>query len=63
MAVFTGNVDISILPLWNRVNLALIMHCLPSQIGNESNRDIQTIKVILSAQDDMKELENEKGVI
>lgn len=60
MAVFTGNVDKSILPLWNRVNLALIMHCLPSQIGNESNKDMQAIKMILAAREDMKENINER---
>lgn len=33
------------------------MHCLPSKIDNESNRDIQAIKVILSARNELKERE------
>lgn len=42
------------------MNLALIMHCLPSQIGNESNKDMQAIKMILAAREDMKENINER---
>ena len=54
VAVFTGNVDPSIKPLWNRINLALLFNCLPSAVGNESNLDIQATKIILSAQQEMK---------
>lgn len=50
MAVFTDVVDFSIGTLWNRVNLAIVLHCLPSEIDNESNRDMQAIMTILSAQ-------------
>lgn len=57
MASFTGDVDSSISSIWNKNNLALIMHCLPSEIDNESSRDIQAIKVILSARNELKERE------
>lgn len=54
VAVFTGNVDHTIKNLWNRINLALKLHCLPSAIDNEANKDIQALKIILSAQEEMK---------
>lgn len=38
------------------------MHCLPSEIDNESNHDIQAIKVILSARNELKEREQERVV-
>lgn len=41
--------------MWNRINLSLILHCLPSDIDNESHTDIEAIKVILSARNEMKE--------
>ena len=55
MAVFSGVVDKSIKSLWNKINLALILHCLPSEIENESNRDIQATKIILAARKEMEE--------
>ena len=61
MAVFTGTVDSSIKRIWNRINLALIFHCLPSAIPEESNRDIQAAKVILAARKEMKEKPIEGG--
>ena len=54
MAVFTGTVDPSIKRIWNRINLALILHCLPSEIENESNRNIQATRIILAAREEMK---------
>ncbi len=41
--------------MWNRINLALILHCLPSQIDNESNKDIEALKVLLSAKNEYAE--------
>ena len=61
MAVFTGTADISIRSIWNRINLALIFHCLPSEISEESNRDIQATKIILAAREEMKEKQMESG--
>jgi len=61
VAVFTDNVDTAIVPLWNRINLALILHCLPSEIDNESHKDIQALKVILSAREEYKERESNRG--
>lgn len=54
MAVFTGTVDSSIKRIWNRINLALIFHCLPSAIPEEANKDIEAAKVILAAREEMK---------
>jgi len=45
--------------LWNRINLALILKCLPSQIDNESRRDIEAIITLLDAKEEMKERNNE----
>ena len=59
--MFTGTVDPSIKRIWNRINLALIFHCLPSAIPEESNRDIQAAKIILSAREEMKEKQAESG--
>lgn len=53
--MFTGIVDLSIKRIWNRINLALVFHCLPSAIPEESNRDIEAAKVILAAREEMKE--------
>lgn len=47
--------DTGILSLWNKANLALILHCLPSQIDNESYKDMEAVKVILKAREEMKE--------
>ena len=55
MAVFTGSVDPAISSLWNRINLALILHCLPSDIDRESHKDIDAIRVVLNAREEMKE--------
>jgi hypothetical protein len=55
--VFSGTVDISIKNIWDRINLAMIMNCLPSDIDNESNRDIQAIKIILTAKEELKQRE------
>ena len=55
MGVFTGDIDPSILPLWNKINLALLLHCLPSEIDNESSRDMEALKVILSARKEYDE--------
>lgn len=54
MASFTGDVDSSISSIWNRINLCLELHCVPSAIDNESHRDIQAIKVILSAREELR---------
>ena len=54
MAVFTGTVDRSVRVLWDRINLAMIFHCLPSEIDNESNVDIEATKIILAARETMK---------
>jgi len=35
--------------------LALILNCLPSDIDNESNKDIDAIKIILSARNEKAE--------
>ena len=59
--MFTGTVDPSIKRIWNKINLALIFHCPPSEIANESNRDIQAIKIILAAREEMKEKATEGG--
>jgi hypothetical protein len=59
VAVFTGTVDPTIKTIWNRINLALILHCLPSQISNEDHKDIQALKIVLSAQQEMKEKNKE----
>jgi len=48
-------VDRSVKSLWDRVNLALILNCLPSDIDNESNKDIDAIKIILSARNEKAE--------
>lgn len=61
IAVFTDNVEREISALWNRINLALILHVLPSQIDGESYKDIQAFKVILSAREEYKEMENNRG--
>lgn len=45
--------------LWNRVNLAMVLHCLPSEIDDESNRDMQAIMVILAAQNEKGERDKE----
>jgi|LGOV01.1.fsa_nt_gb hypothetical protein len=37
------------------------MKCLPSQVDNESHKDMQALKVILSAQEEYKERERNKG--
>jgi len=50
-----GDVNPSITPLWNRINLALILHCLPSQIDDESARDMEALKVILAARKELDE--------
>lgn len=47
--------DRSVKSLWDRVNLALILNCLPSDIDNESNKDIDAIKIILSARNEKAE--------
>lgn len=47
--------DDSIAALWNRVNLAMALHCLPSEIDNESHIDIQAIMTILAAQSEKSE--------
>lgn len=57
MAVFTGDVDKSILHLWNKINLSMYMRCLPSQIDSEASRDIQAVKVILNAREEMRKRE------
>jgi len=54
-------VDPAIEILWNRINLSLILHCLPSEIDNEKNKDIQALKVLLSAREEYKERENNRG--
>ena len=59
--MFAGTVDDSIKSLWNRINLALILHCLPSEIDEESNKDMQSLKVILAAREEMKERQVESG--
>lgn len=58
--MFTGVVDPAISALWNRINLAMILQCLPSEIDNESHIDIEAIKIILSARKEMKEREQER---
>ncbi len=52
-------VDSSIASLWNRINLAITLHCLPSEIDNEANRDIQAIMTIFSAQSEKTEIDKE----
>ena len=54
-AVFTNHVDPAISSLWDRINLAISLNCLPSDIDKESHRDIQAIKVILSARHEIEE--------
>lgn len=54
MAVFTGTVDPSIRRVWNRISLAEIFHCLPSDIDKEAHIDIQVSKIILAAKEEMK---------
>ena len=51
--------DESIRHLWNRINLALKLNCLPSDIDKESNKDIETIMVILKAQFEKENREKE----
>ena len=58
--MFAGTVDYSIKSLWNRINLALILHCLPSEIENESHKDISALKVIFAARNEMKERQIEQ---
>ena len=48
-------VDESIAFLWNRVNLAMVLHCLPSEIDNETHQDMQAIMAILEAQSEKSE--------
>lgn len=36
------------------MNLAIVLHCLPSEIDNESNRDMQAIMTILAAQNEKR---------
>lgn len=55
VAVFSGNVDSDITSLWNRINLALILHSLPSEIDNEAYKDMQALRVILNAREEYKE--------
>ena len=55
MGVFTGNVEPSIIPLWNKINLALVLHCLPSEIDDESARDMEALKIILAAKKEYSE--------
>jgi len=55
MGVFTGDVDPSVLPLWNKINLSLLLHCLPSDIDNESSQDMEALKVILAARKEYDE--------
>lgn len=52
MAVFSGNVEDDIKFMWDRINLAISLHCLPSQIDNESHKDMEAVKVILSARNE-----------
>lgn len=47
--------------MWNRINLALILHVLPSQIDNESCKDMQALKVLLSAREEYEEMKKERG--
>jgi len=54
VAVFSGRVDPSIKVLWNRINLAMAFHCTPSAIGDEFNIDIEAVKIILAAREEMK---------
>jgi hypothetical protein len=60
VAVFTGTVDPSIKHIWNRINLAIIFHCLPSAIDKEANIDIQASKIVLSAREEMKEKQGDE---
>ena len=53
--MFTGNVDNSISTLWNRINLALALQCRPSEVDAESYKDMQAMKVLLSAREEYKE--------
>ena len=45
MGVFIGTVDKSIEVLWSKINIALILHCLPSEVDNEAHKDIEALKV------------------
>lgn len=54
VAVFSGTADPSIKRLWNRINLAILFHCTPSMVGNESNFDIQATKIVLAAREELK---------
>ena len=61
MAAFTGYVDQSIKSIWNRITLSIRMNCLPSQIDNEYNKDIESLIVVLSAQDEKIERDKNMG--
>lgn len=60
MCVFTGSVDKSIRVLWNKINIALILHCLPSEVDNEARKDIEALKIILAARNEYNERNNEQ---
>jgi hypothetical protein len=45
-------VDSDIRVLWNRINLAMALECLPSEIDNEAHRDMEAVKILLSAKNE-----------
>jgi len=47
--------------LWDRVNLALVLNCLPSDIDGEANKDIEAIKIVLAAKHEREEKEKGMG--
>jgi len=57
-------VDKSVKHLWDRINLALILNCLPSDIDSENNKDIEAMKIVLTAKNEKderdKNMENNK---
>lgn len=40
----------------------MIMHCRPSEIDGESHKDMEAVKVILSARNEYNERNNERGI-
>ena len=61
MAVLTGTVNSSIRSLWNRLNLAMILHCLPSEIDDESRYDVEAITIVLAMREEVRKKKEEEG--
>ena len=41
--------------------MSLILHCLPSQVKAEKNRDMEAIKAVYNAQQARRKQENERS--